>query len=251
MVKILLILSVIFFTGILSAETTVQNAFSLIGNASNPIRFSNIFQSALSRKASFESCSTDGECSGSRKCYAPVSDDEVVVCSAGSTNCGCLDLNRQSCSEDRPKCLSGDRCIATQNGGGACIACSLEDDIGGEELDDSQCVCIATHHLHQFHSSALVYSTHQRAAVLCDIHHNCATPVHMVIYKNKPMTMSSYCEMVPGSCVRRIMYVNSPRMSIGLRVASKSSHLQFTALAAAGNTRVERAFLSSIISLGV
>lgn len=210
------------------------------------------------RKGSFETCTSDEDCSDSRECYASVSTTEREKCDSSNSNtnskiCACFDYTRFFCfSNGTSKCLSGDRCVGPKGSEqGFCSACGkkLVDDI--VELDDNGCTCIAVDHLKYLNPSSLVFPIHRRAFVLCDVHQNCATPAHMVIYQNKPMTMASYCEIVSGSCVRRIMLVNSPRMVLGLRVLSKTNDLQFTALAAAGQTRVEELFLKTMIAIGV
>lgn len=112
-------------------------------------------------------------------------------------------------------------------------------------------VCISADALLHLDESSLVFKKHRRGAVLCDTHENCATPGHIVLYRGEAMPMSRYCALNDISCVRRVTLVNSPRMKIGLRIASRSRDLKFTALAAARETWVERFFLKLLVSLGV
>lgn len=125
--------------------------------------------------------------------------------------------------------------------------------------DAEPAVCIGAHHLSTTHK--LVFSDHKRASVLCDESNNCATPWHIVIYKQRTLTMHAYCEMHNVSCTRRVMLVNSPAYSVGLRIPTVSSHhgrntnddisLHFTVFAARHGTRVEVMLMRLLVSLGL
>lgn len=62
---------------------------------------------------------------------------------------------------------------------------------------ENPAVCIAVHHLQglSLQRDQLVYPSHQRAYVLCDAHENCATPGHVVLWEERPMTMLAYCKL--------------------------------------------------------
>lgn len=117
-----------------------------------------------------------------------------------------------------------------------------------EELGER--VCISIDALKDFKMDELVFPDHRRAAVLCDASQNCATPGHIITYKNQPMMMSKYCETFV-SCTRHIKYVNSPRMQFGLRIASNSEQLKYTALASTYETKLEEQIIKILILLGV
>lgn len=119
-------------------------------------------------------------------------------------------------------------------------------------------VCIGAHHLSTTHK--LVFSEHKRASVLCDESNNCATPWHIVIYNQRTLTMHAYCELDDVSCTRRVMLVNSPAYSVGLRIPTVSSHhgrntnddlsLHFTVFSASHGTRFEVMVMRLLVSLG-
>lgn len=119
----------------------------------------------------------------------------------------------------------------------------------GSPIPDSS-VCISVDALMHMHPSTLVFASHRRASVLCDHFQNCATPGHMVVFKQKPMSMKNYCAQTGIVCVKRVKLVNSPKMKLGLRINSRSKHLKFTALAAAKETWVETAALKLVLNLG-
>lgn len=122
---------------------------------------------------------------------------------------------------------------------------------GADEEEDNDEVCISIEALSGYSQKQLVYSDHRRAAVLCDQYGNCATPGHMVLYKQRPMMMRTYCAQTQQTCTRRVMLVNSPRMKTAMRIPSKSEHLQFLAFAARMQTRTEEVLLSGLIRLGL
>ncbi|KAI0558942.1 hypothetical protein FGB62_178g027 [Gracilaria domingensis] len=115
--------------------------------------------------------------------------------------------------------------------------------------DEEVSVCISTHHLSHMNQEELLYSTHRVARVLCDENNSCATPGHMIKYKNTAMMMSSYCEKV--GCTSKIDTVNSPRYYPGKLVKSHSDGLEFTAHAARYSTRVEERMLSIAVRVGL
>lgn len=113
-------------------------------------------------------------------------------------------------------------------------------------------VCVAAKHVDNMPKSDLVYSSNQRAYVLCDSYGSCATPGHMVLFDEIPMMMKTYCNTkVIQPCVRRIMLVNSPRMAPKLRLSSDSPGLQLTALAAQYETLFEERVLRLLLRNGL
>lgn len=112
-------------------------------------------------------------------------------------------------------------------------------------------ICIAVDILEKYGSSSFVFKTHRQASVLCDAHENCATGGHMIVYKRVAMSMSTYCAMEHVECVRRVKFVNSPRMKLGLRIRSNLEELEFTALAASKDSKVEKGVLKLLISVGM
>jgi len=61
--------------------------------------------------------------------------------------------------------------------------------------------------------------------------------------------MSKYCEMV--ACEDKVMQVNSPRYSKGMRVQSKTDGLQYTVFAARYGTRAEQAVMAAAVRVGL
>lgn len=110
--------------------------------------------------------------------------------------------------------------------------------------------CIAIDALQGFSKNQLVFKEHRRAAVLCDEMNNCATPGHIVVHSGTHMMMRSYCELLSASCKRTVKLVNSPLMKRGLRIASESHQLQFTALSARHETRLEELAMKLLLSTG-
>ena len=111
--------------------------------------------------------------------------------------------------------------------------------------------CVAVHALTEFQPHQLVFENHIRASVLCDEHNNCATPGHIVVFKNQAMMMGTYCSKIDGGCKKRVMDVNSPRIARGLRVQSFSTDLQYTAFSARYESVAEEYILSMIIRAGI
>lgn len=89
------------------------------------------------------------------------------------------------------------------------------------------------------HPSALLWATHKRSTVLCDMHDSCASPGHVVRWRGVYMTMAEYCnrdkeeEEGRRRCRRRVMLVNNPRYDqVGIRIRARTEGLWYTALAA-------------------
>lgn len=110
--------------------------------------------------------------------------------------------------------------------------------------------CVAARDLEHLPPSALVFPRHLRASVLCDPHDSCATPGHIVIYKNIPMMMASYCARV-RPCQQRVMQVNSPRFRVAMRITSRTSDLCYTPHAARYETRLEELAIRALVSIGL
>lgn len=137
-------------------------------------------------------------------------------------------------------------------------------DIGTNDDDDgSSCIAVSSlaSTLTSNAARALVYVQHRRAAVLCDGAGNCATPHHIVVHAGTAQTMASYCALLSSfssstrreqaGCTRRVALVNSPRMTRGLRVPSRSPDLAFTAFAAPYGTRAEEWLLAAVVYVGL
>lgn len=125
--------------------------------------------------------------------------------------------------------------------------------------DVSSGVCIDARVFHadaKLHGQRL-FKDDRMARVLCDPSGSCATPGHMVVFHATAMTMSRYCRIIEttlngqASCTNRNMLVNSARYVPGLRIQSSTHHLQFSALAARFETRVEEFVLRNAIHIGL
>lgn len=110
-------------------------------------------------------------------------------------------------------------------------------------------VCVDARILRHLKQEELVLQRHVRARVLCDPDDNCATDGHMVMYRGQAMMMRTYCQRI--SCVERVMYVNSPRYRRGIRLASNTKDLQFTAFAAKYSSTAEETILSMATRIGM
>lgn len=124
-----------------------------------------------------------------------------------------------------------------------------EGDDDSEITESGDPICIDVAALKDLDDSELVFPTARRAAVLCDENGSCATAGHMVVWNRRAMMMKTYCEL-HARCVRRIRYVNSPRMRRNLRIASNSHDLSFTSFAARFATRLEERFLVNVVHFG-
>lgn len=138
---------------------------------------------------------------------------------------------------------------------GATASASESPDSSSANLEESpeEEVCVDARALAHLPSHALVFgAAHRRSAVLCDAAGACATPGHLVVFKGEAMLMRRYCALAAsGGCSRRVMLVNSPRMRRGLRVASKTGGLEFTALAARFGSAAEEVALRVLVRAGM
>lgn len=117
---------------------------------------------------------------------------------------------------------------------------------------DNDAVCIAASSLTHMDSSQLLYQSHRMAGVLSDGYDNCATPGHIVEYRGTLMMMKTYCSLQDISgCAKRVRKVNSPKMSMGLRIVSNHRDLRFTALAARFETKAEENVFQSLTRFGI
>lgn len=190
-----------------------------------------------------EQCKSDSDCSFDQGCFRMLPHSFTGFC----ISCSSID-NR----DPQPYPLdSGNRCngespVVTNptNSGSS----NRPDTPGGN--DTSSTVCIATHALEGVDKKHLIYTEHQRAAVLCDEHDNCATPGHIIMFREKSMMMQTYCSTSEIQCRRTVMYVNSVRMMRGLRISSKSSNFQYTTFAARYETWIEEKIISFFMRLG-
>ncbi|PXF44036.1 hypothetical protein BWQ96_06209 [Gracilariopsis chorda] len=111
--------------------------------------------------------------------------------------------------------------------------------------------CIAVHHLKgERLKNALLYKSDVLARVLCDENESCATPGHMVIYRERAMMMRSYCELA-GKCTERFLKVNGLKYERGKRVGSLSDGLSFSALAARFESKMEELVLKTAVHIGL
>lgn len=122
------------------------------------------------------------------------------------------------------------------------------------ENDEAACVDALLLQRSGLSQSQLVFRQHRVAVALCDKYGSCATPGHIVIYHGHPMSMKTYCETQSEKqprCETRKMLVNSPRFAISLRLNTNTSDLQFTALSARFETKLEEVALTLAIRIGV
>lgn len=111
-------------------------------------------------------------------------------------------------------------------------------------------ICIDASLLSGMTLDELVFASHRRASVLCDESGSCATPGHLVIWNGAPMLMKSYC-VLHSRCVMRTAWVNSPRMSVSLRIPSLTKGLSMTPLAARYESLFEEIVLKQLIRIGL
>lgn len=194
-------------------------------------------------------CKQDSDCLKPRTCKDITDPDNMIACE-GQDECYCWNEHNRICKKSS-ECDYKYLCARDAANEKFCYLCSgaTGNDTGVEAIDTCR-VCIAIDALQHVPQSSLIFPTHKQASVLCDTYGNCATPGHMVIYKNNPMSMFTYCKLKNISCSRRVTLVNSPRMQFGLRINSKSMDLVYTAFAATRETRMEEALLRTIISIG-
>lgn len=124
-----------------------------------------------------------------------------------------------------------------------------------ELIDDGKCnvpsaVCVAAEALQHLPKSDLVFTEHVQADVLCDVSGSCATHGHVVVYEGRAMMMETYCKL-HAECRAGSMLVNSPKLKRGLRVASKTKGLEFTAYAARYRTKAEEVVLRGLVRFGM
>lgn len=135
------------------------------------------------------------------------------------------------------------------NGEKPCEGENCDNESPSPTAGDRDAVCIDIKLLSSFKRSQLVYQEDIRASVLCDATGSCATPGHMTTFRGVAMSMRTYCRE-HGPCSRRTAWVNSPRMSVGIRVETRTSGLHMTAFAARYETWLEEAVLKRVIHLG-
>lgn len=224
-----------------------------------------------------EPCHTTEDCEGARVCRHTTESFDGCL---GRAGCFCYTEQPASC-EAEEECQQGEVCVSYPDAvhtRGFCLSTYAlqaqepnlylrvelteqpssegdKDDDPNSSAEGDAAVCIARHALRQFAAHHLVFARSRLATVLCDGDMNCATRGHIVVWQGTAMMMQSYCARRRGDglvgCTRRRMWVNSPRMRRGLRVASRSKGLQFTALAARFETIVEEHVLSGLVRLGL
>lgn len=126
----------------------------------------------------------------------------------------------------------------------------LDVDKESESNGDDEEICVDATLLQHLDADELIFDRHRQAAVLCDEHGSCATFGHMVLFYDVPMMMKTYCEHVPNGCVKRLRYVNSPRMMSRMRIPSRTESLVFTPLSARYRSKTEEMVLSAIVRVG-
>lgn len=193
----------------------------------------------------------------------------LTTCDASKTDCFCFGTAFNLKCNNSSECAYGRACVNlvpdaeqapdAEEAPKYCTTCEaisnhepklkFSDDL---HFCSSTSVCLATHHLSHLPTSTLIFNTPRKALVFCDTFHSCATPGHIVTFQNQSMMMSTYCSRYAlGHCVKRVMFVNSPRMQRRLRIKSQTNGLSFTALAAKYGTMVEERMLRIMIHLGL
>lgn len=207
-------------------------------------------------------CTTNKDCGGNEVCTKTIGDK-----CADDTPCFCIAEGLipkfDRCQEDKQcksnACIVG-IClppldinipglnITTDTDGGITVTDPLEKD---KNKETESGVCIAVHLLKGFHPNDLVFDKHRNANVLCDQFGSCATPGHIIYWKDQAMMMKTYCEQVHDGCRKKVMLVNSPRYGRKLRVESISPQLSFTAFAARWESVGEELFLRTAVRMGL
>lgn len=225
---------------------------------SSPVR-----KTISTRQFTADACTSNSDCSSPRNCFDRQDNSlPYTECTSSSTSCFCSVSTGDTLCSSSSTCLTGDRCVTSSSTGVTlCISCKLTETLGQVELmtvdSGSSCnvditptptplACIAISSLGDLQPSELVFSIHRQATVLCANLNNCATPGHMVEYKGIPMMMRSYCK-ISLDCITKVRLVNSPRMSVGLRLSSNSENLTFTALSAQHETKLEESVLHGLL----
>lgn len=216
------------------------------------------FHSVLSREGyTGDECKANVSiCKSPRLCLEVTWDE----CTVASSICYCIDQNAGTCNSSKD-CVKGERCEKCEDDLQMCYSCEADLD-GNEHIDDGNgnCAsttkgsspsssCISVDALSDIKNEDMVFSTHAQATVLCDEQNNCATPGHIVVWKNIPMMMKTYCSSM--KCRRSVKLVNSPRMKQGLRVTSNHPDFHYTALSARFETVVEEHVLRGLILIGM
>lgn len=116
--------------------------------------------------------------------------------------------------------------------------------------DENEDICVDVILLQHLDMDEMIFERHQQTTVLCDEHNSCATFGHIVMFYDVPMMMKTYCSQLPNGCVKRVRYVNSPRMMSRMRITTRTEQLVFTPLSAKYQSRTEEMLLSAIVRLG-
>lgn len=206
-----------------------------------------------------DACESSEECEGGRKC-APRNTVNVESCE-GREGCRCKLDDPKECQKNKD-CDEGEVCATSNKNsdGSTCFsAAAVDQDETLTAVDEpgalqasptaSDGVCIGLDALAHLPALALVFEHHPLANVLCDEHGSCATPGHIVLFNDKPMMMRSYCEI--ASCEPKVMRVNSPRYTRGLRIPSRTVALRYTVLAARYETAAEESVLGAAVRVGL
>ncbi|KAI0564610.1 hypothetical protein FGB62_25g144 [Gracilaria domingensis] len=183
-------------------------------------------------------CQDDSQCPDGGECVQ-VSDASSFCASSLRTEELLPELSPEISPEQFPE--------ASEPGEPGTVESSFESPFESEQPDEA--VCIAAKSLSHMNREQLLYAKHYRARVLCDRQGSCATPGHMVLYKDRPMMMSSYCSQVP--CRFDIMPVNSPKYQRKLRIPSATGDLTFLAFAARHGTKTEETLLRTATRIGL
>lgn len=249
------IISIIFFAFLCLSYATLFNSNLTFAPLSflkpnSKVKFP--FQIPSSnRQYSNEPCQIDSNCASPRTC----STRTLQPCTSTDTDCTCADPNNLACSTSSD-CLPNDRCYLS-NAFSQCFSCNFEPSqvLDGSPADGGNYggggVCISVDALSHLDRSMPVYNRDRRASVLCDKSENCATSGHVVVFHGTAMTMTDYCRQPSETCARRVKLVNSPRMTLGLRVASNSRDLAYTAFAASRETIVEKFVVKASVRMGL
>lgn len=222
-----------------------------------------------------DDCKTNDDCIEPRICRH-ITEAGGLLCK-GRRGCTCELVLEVQC-EKSSECVKGEQCVEimqdvrpSRNG-----TCRSEDAVENDRLSryilyvpptptpsptpepiepdeqrrETEPVCIDASAIDHLPQAEKVFETHRRATVLCDSSMSCATRGHVVVWRDQPMMMQTYCERV-GGCQRKIIAVNSPKMKRGLRIPSRTNGLMFTAFAARFASRWEERVLTSLVHIGL
>lgn len=180
-------------------------------------------------------------------CYCATPDNIILRSCQSDINC---ERNEETCQTVNG--LEGKRCIGKDP---SALLRSFLPDLPPPTPPPAEASpepCIAVDALRHMHSEELVFSEHVRSSVLCDRNGSCASPGHIVQFHYRFMMMSTYClSYVENGCLKTVRLVNSPRMSKGLRIPSRTDHLHFTALSARYQSYVEERVLTFALRYGL